>query len=105
MTDQPLPISSYRLVHGPDTPNTGGRDGYRWKVALEENGAAIDYLLVDLSRTAAIETGLSDQQLDEQLPAVLQRFARSRLDNYRDALEQVATWDSPIVLRAQHFLG
>jgi hypothetical protein len=41
-----------------------GLDGIRWHVGLDEDGDEA-LLVVELTRTAATQTGLSDGQLDE----------------------------------------
>lgn len=96
-----LPIHHHKLIGSPESP--GDHDGYRWNVGLEEEGAAVERLVVDLGGSAAIETGLSGTDLHARLPRALQRYAAGKLRNDQPVLEQVAGWNSPIVLMAEHF--
>ena len=97
-----LPIAYHVLKATPDSAGTGGRDGYRWHVGIgDDDGETI--LVVDLSATAAVETQLGRNALNERLPVALQRYATGLLRNDADVLEQVGLWNSPIVLRADHF--
>jgi hypothetical protein len=96
-----LPIHHHKRIGTPEGP--GDHDGYRWNVGLEEEGHAVTLLVVDIGGSAAIETGLSRTELDDRLPDALQRYAAGRLRNDQPVLEQVAGWNSPIVLMAEHF--
>jgi hypothetical protein len=93
-----LPIKTYKLLSSPEL-GPGSLDGYRWRVWLEEDVP----LMVDLSRTQAVVAGLSRGQLEEGLPAALQRLASERLRNDLPVLDQVLGWNSPVVLKAHHF--
>jgi hypothetical protein len=97
-----LPITFHNLKSTPGSPGTGGLDAYRWHVGLKENGDE-DYVVVDLSASAAIETGLSRSELNARLPEALQRYAAGRLRNDQSVLGQVLSWSGPIVLRPEHF--
>jgi hypothetical protein len=98
-----VPICGHILKYRPETgPN--GHEVYRWHVHLEEHGAAIDYLVVDLSQTQAMITGMSAEQLDAGVEAAVQRFAsRQLIDNYLPVMEQVAQWPAPVILKAEDF--
>lgn len=87
-----LPITSHNRQRAP------GLDGHRWHV----NIADTQQLVVEISESTQTQTGLSTGQLHEQLPAALQRWAEGRLRNDLPVLDQVAGWDSPIVLRPEH---
>ena len=60
-------------------------------------------LVVQLSDSQAIETGLGTTGLDETFPAALRRFAAGRLPDGEPIFGQVDRWDSPILLAAEHF--
>jgi hypothetical protein len=92
-----LPISFHKRQHVP------GLDAIRWHVGLHEDGADVTALVVDVSETAATQLGLSDEELDARLDSALQRYAAERLNNALPALDQVAGWGSPVVLRPDHF--
>ena len=76
-----------------------GVDGYRWRVEVEGWGV----LLVDVSASEAIRTGMATHELDQELPTALQEYAAARLDNHVAVLDQLRRWDSPVVLFAEHF--
>lgn len=88
-----LPIVTHKLDRKP------GQDAYRWRVWLAEDVP----LCVELSRTAAMQTGLGATELTARLPHALQRFAAERLDNDVPVLDQVLNWNQPVVLRPDHF--
>jgi hypothetical protein len=87
----------HKLVSKPAGPP--GRDGYQWRVGLEEDVL----LVVELSGTAGIETQLGTTGLNERLPAAFQRYAAGRLRSDQPVLDQVLAWDSPVALRADDF--
>ena len=91
-----LPISFTRRQHVP------GLDAIRWHVGLDGDGDET-MLVVDLSETAGIQIGLSNSELDARVPDALQRLASGRLRNDLPVLDQVAGWNSPVVLRPEHF--
>ncbi len=97
-----LPIRGHTLKYRPASAPRG-HDAYRWHIHLEDQGAAVDYLVVDLSASQAIKTGLSAEELEARLEAAVQQLAAGRLDNYLPVLEQVAGWPAPVVLQAEHF--
>ncbi len=97
-----LPIRSHALEYSPDRA-PGGADGYRWHVHLEENDAAVEYLVVDLTGTEATRTRLGTEELDAKVEHALQRLASSRLSNHSDPLAQAAEWNAPVLRRAEHF--
>ena len=75
----------------PPVVREGGAEG-RWGV-----------LLVDVSASEAIRTGMATHELDQELPTALQEYAAARLDNHVAVLDQLRRWDSPVVLFAEHF--
>jgi hypothetical protein len=81
-------IQSYILESHPD----GRTDAYRWRVWFENNVP----LWVELSGPQANETQLGLPELHERLPDALRRYA---------VLEQVAAWEGPVALAAEHFRG
>ena len=66
-------------------------------IGLVEEEGREQLLVVDLPASQHVETGLSEEQLNERVDSALQRFASGRLDNYKPVLEQTADGDSPIV--------
>jgi multidrug efflux pump subunit AcrB len=91
-----LPITYSKRQHTP------GLDGTRWHVGLDFDGDQAQ-LVVEVSRTAAKQTGLSASELDARLEDALQRYAAETLANDRRVLDQVVGWNSPIVLRPEDF--
>jgi hypothetical protein len=96
--DQPLPITYHNLKSEPES-GPSDHDGYRWHVGLDD----VVLLIVDLSGSQAIETELGRTELNARLPTALQRYASGRLRADLPVLDQVAGWDSPVVLAAEHF--
>lgn len=94
-----LPVAGVRRVRG---YGAAGVDGVRWRVLLSE-GADDHTLVVDLPEAERAASGLTVAQLDERLPAALQRFAEGRLDASGGVLGQVEGWPQPLVLEASHF--
>jgi hypothetical protein len=97
-----LPIKFHTLKSTPDSAGTGGRDGYRWHVGLGDDDGEM-LLVVDLSDSQAVQTGLGRGALHDRLPRALQRYAGGVLQNDLPVLDQIGTWNSPIVLKADHF--
>ena len=94
-----LPIRDHTLLWNPTTA-PGGDDTYSWRVFYGEGDESV---VVQVSGSTAIETGLSSHELHEALPVALQRYARGRLTSERHIAEQVSHWDAPVVLGAEHF--
>jgi hypothetical protein len=88
-------IETYILESHPD----GRTDAYRWRVWLEQDVT----LWVELSGAKANETELDLPDLHQRLPHALQRYANGHLRAGRPVLEQVAGWDAPVALAAEHF--
>lgn len=88
-------IESYILESHPDRRT----DAYRWRVWFEDSVP----LWVELSGPDANETQLPLPELHERLPTALQRYASARLSSKRPVLEQVAGWEGPVALAAEHF--
>jgi hypothetical protein len=65
----------------------------------------LQLLVVDLSDSQAVETGLGVSGLHEAFPRALQRFAGATLKDGEPVLPQVARWNSPVVLQSEHFGG
>ena len=79
---------------------SSGQDGYHWRVGLEEDGD-VKQLVVQLSDSQAIETGLGTTGLDEPLPAALQRVAAGRLrDASRSSISRPMGQSDPAGRRA-----
>lgn len=97
-----LPIKFHTLKSIPESAGTDGRDGYRWHVGIGDDDGEM-LLVVDVSDSQAVQTGLSRSALHEQLPGALQRYAGGVLRNDAPVLDQVGMWNGPIVLRADHF--
>src|SRR4051812_4358227 len=98
-----LPIKWCKLKSSPDLGPTT-RDGFRWHVGLEEDGQE-HQLVVDLSGSAAVETGLGPAEIKRRMPRALQQYAAGQLRNDRPVLDQVILWNSPIVLTSDKFDG
>lgn len=94
-----LPIRNHTLLWNPTTA-PGGEDAYTWRVFY---GDGEESVVVRVSGSTAIQTGLSSHELHEALPVALQRYARGRLSGERKIPDQVAGWDAPVVLGAEHF--
>ena len=92
-----LPIVDHGMEWAPG--RSPGVDGYRWRVEVDGWGI----LLVDVSSSEAIRTGMATHELDRELPTALQRYAAARLDKHVAVLDQLGRWDSPVVLFAEHF--
>ena len=88
-------IESYILESHPD----GRTDAYRWRVWFEDSVP----LWVELSGPGANETALPLPELHERLPDALRSYASARLKSDRPVLEQVAGWEAPVELAAEHF--
>jgi len=91
-----LPIRAYKRVEAP------GLDGLRWRVWLSANDNHVP-LIVDLCGTQATISGLPETELDSRLAAALQRLAEGRLRGDLPVIDQVLRWNSPVILRAEHF--
>ncbi len=90
-----------KLVHRPG----GAEDSYRWRAHIEEGGATVDYIVVDLADTQAVATGLAASDIEASVEDALQVYSRGRLRNDVPVLDQVAGWNGPVVLMATHFRG
>jgi hypothetical protein len=94
-----LPIVGHTIEWAPG--RSPGVVGYRWRVEVDGWGV----LLVDVSGSEAVRTGMATHELDQELPTALQRYAAARLDSSVAVLDQLGRWDSPVVLFAEHFRG
>jgi hypothetical protein len=99
-----LPIKFCKLTASPDM-GPGNRDGFRWNVGLEEDGQVRVVLVVDLSGSGAVETGLGSAEINRRFPRALQRYAAGQLTNDRPVLDQVVLWSEPILLTPDKFEG
>jgi hypothetical protein len=88
-----LPIKLYEREPAP------GYECVRWRVWLGENVS----LIVEMSDVQVMVTDLSDDELDERLPAALQFYAGERLSEAKPVVAQALAWAPPIVLQSKHF--
>jgi hypothetical protein len=89
-----LPITYVRLVHRAGDEFAGGDDSFRWHVWITGDKR----LVVELGGAAAVQTGLTQHELDAAMLRALDRFAAERSGG------DLGSCPSPVVLAAAHFL-